>query len=74
VHEGVAATHGDAQGFGLEQVADDSFGGQTFEVAQIAGGAHEEAKLRTLESQLPGNVRADKSCGSCKKDFHGCRA
>jgi len=64
VHEGVTASDCGAERLGLEQVADYGFGGQAFEVAQVAGWANEKAKLRALTREFTGDVRTYKSCGS----------
>ena len=70
MHQGSAATDGRAEGFGLEQIADDGFCLEAFEVAEIAGRADKEPQLRTPLGELTGDVRTDESGGSGEKDFH----
>jgi hypothetical protein len=70
MHEGVTAADAGAERFGLEQVADYGFRGQTFEIAEAARWANEEAKLCALAGEFASDVRSYKSCGSGEKDLH----
>jgi len=70
VHQGIAASDETAEGFGLEEIADDGFSLKTFEVAEIAGGADKEPQLRPPLCELTGYVCADEASGPGEEDFH----